>query len=108
MITVHDHPGAKLKHLARPYNVYNIFFILERARLIQQASVCVQAANIFTPAIQSPPSSDCSGYELLYLPELPPRYHDLQLPPNWYVPGKNAKRKHVATNGRELNLRFPI
>ncbi len=83
--------------LSRPCNVYNIFFILERARIIQQ--FCAQDA----PAIQSSSSSSINyfGYELLSLPDLPPRYCDLILPPDWFVPGKNAKRKHVATNGRE-------
>jgi len=86
--------------LARPCNVYNIFFILERARIIQQFCSGKDA-----PAIQLSPSSiNFFGYEQLSLPDLPPRYCDLILPPDWFVPGKNAKRKHVATNGRECKL----
>ena len=87
--------------LARPYNVYNIFFILERARIIQQ--FCAQDAPI---QLSSSPSINFFGYELLSLPDLPPRYCDLILPPDWFVPGKNAKRKHVATNGRECKHRL--
>jgi hypothetical protein len=100
-----DKANTKQQSLARPYNVYNIFFILERARLIQ---ACDQVAKYKTaPAKQLPSSSvDFSGYDLLYLPDLPPRYHDLLLPPDWYVPGKNAKRKHVATHGRESNKKI--
>jgi hypothetical protein len=84
----------------RPYNVYNLFFILERARLIQ---ACIEDVSSGTAAAnqQSSTSCDFAGYDQLCLPDLPPRYHGLQLTPDWYVPGKNAKRKHVATNGRE-------
>ncbi len=35
---------------------------------------------------------DLSGYGQICLPDLPPRYHNLQLPPNWYVPGKNQTK----------------
>jgi hypothetical protein len=96
---------TKQQSLARPYNVYNIFFILERARLVQ---ACEQAAMYkAAPAKHMPSSSaDFTGYDLLCLPDLPPRYHDLLLPPDWFVPGKNAKRKHVATHGRESNKKI--
>ena len=84
----------------RPYNVYNLFFILERARLIQ---ACIEDVSSGTAAAiqQSSTSYHVAGYDHLCLPELPPRYHGLQLPSDWCVPGKNARRKHVATNGRE-------
>ena len=96
---------TKQQSLARPYNVYNIFFILERARLVR---ACEHAANGKTaPAKQLPTSSvDFSRYDLLCLPDLPPRYNGLVLPPDWYVPGKNAKRNHVATHGRESNKKI--
>ncbi len=99
---IKNHDVIKQQSLARPYNVYNIFFILERARIVQ-AAIEHATNGATTPAKQLQSSSaDFSGYDLLCLPDLPPRYHDLILPPDWYVSGKNAKRKHVATHGREL------
>jgi hypothetical protein len=92
---------VKPQGLTRPYNVYNIFFILERARLLEE--VCAQGSNAKSRQPSSSPV-DFSEYDLLCLPVLPPRYQFLELPPDWYVPGKNAKRKHVATNGREFHL----
>ncbi len=89
---------AVRKVLARPHNAYNIFFILERAKLIQE---CVQEGYIEKAHSIHQVSSDLRGYNQLVLPDLPPRYQDLQLPPDWYVPGRNAKRKHKATHGCE-------
>jgi hypothetical protein len=101
MNTMENRIVVKPQSLARPYNVYNIFFILERARLIEE--VCTQGSNVKSRQPSSSPV-DFFGYDLLCLPDLPPRYRFLDLPPDWYVPGKNAKRKHVATNGREFRL----
>ena len=84
----------------RPYNVYNIFFLLERARLLQEASV-EDAKRTTTNFLSHPDVYPLS------LPELPPRYHGLNLPSGWYMPWTKAKRKHVATNGRE-STRTPI
>ena len=98
-------PNAK--KLARPHNCYNIFFILERERLIQQAkeeSSSKEKANDVTSnglkgGEGSASSYDLVGYESLSLPDLPPRYHGLSMENGWYVPGKNARRKHVKTHG---------
>lgn len=99
------HSVPKQQGLARPYNVYNIFFILERA-LISQAHSVHQNPHGETPTHQQLSSSiDFCGYDGLCLPDFPPRYTGLLLPLDWYVPGKNAKRKHVATNGSEFNKR---
>ena len=86
--------------IARPHNAYNIFFILERAKLIQDCinnGKCLNENESFIQQIICSP--DFRGYDHLILPELPPQYHDLQLPADWYVPGRNAKRKHKATHG---------
>ena len=104
----------KMTMLARrPYNVYNIFFILERAKIAQAheqqkkkgGKTRTVAAAIREKQLASASSSapgDLGGFDLVHLlPEFPPRYHDLKMPPDWYVPMGKANRKHVATNGCE-------
>ena len=89
--------------LPRAHSAYNIFFILERTRLAEDYSgegsppaTSPHIAKIASPVLEF------AGYDMLRLPILPPRFRDLQtLPLNWFVPGRNAKRKHVATNGSE-------
>jgi len=73
----------------RPYDEYNIFFILERERLLQENNHAY-SKQISFPVDQLCPlasSSDC-GFEL---PPLPPRYRHLILPKDWYRSDKNAK-----------------
>ncbi len=38
-------------------------------------------------------SYDLAGNDSLHLPDLPPQFQKLHLPPGWYVPGMNSKRK---------------
>ena len=90
--------ATRRKVIARPHNAYNIFFILERARLIHD---CVEGGSIEKARAIHLSSSDLRGYDQLVLPDLPQRYQDLELPPDWYVPGRNAKRKHEKTHGCE-------
>jgi hypothetical protein len=79
------------RRLAQPHNAYNIYFMLERYKLIHDMEgSCGTAAY------------DLNGYDLLTLPDLPPGFQNLQLPLGWFVPGKNSKRKHNKTHGREL------
>ena len=91
--------------LIRPYNNYNIYYILERELLIQtrsDATSCVmrhqhdqQNGSPFTKY------NNLTGYEYLELPPLPTRYQQLKLPHDWYMPGKkkNVKRSHTKTHG---------
>ena len=117
--------------ILRPYNSYNIFFILERVRIIEDRrkkedgvaslSSSSSPSNDDATRVSSPSSSsdnnsslDCNnipplcGYEHLELPPLPPRYAHLKtvLPSNWANPGKNksskSKRKHSRSHGCEL------
>ena len=90
IVITNAHQGMKIP---RPYNRYNVFFILERELLIQARK-----------GKQTPPTSrSFNGYESLDLPPLPPRYRHLQstLAPNWYAPGKQklVKRKHNKSHG---------
>ena len=95
------------KYLAKPHNCYNVFFILERQKLIQIQAMKYSWNGDGAPArVLNENVTDSlvepHGYHSLGLPELPQRYKGLTLENGWYVPGKNAKRKHVKTHGRKL------
>lgn len=91
-------------NLPKPYNNYNLFFVLERALIIhgRNSDPPAAAADTCTP---SPTATSFLGYDDMDIPPLPPRYQHVAstLPPNWYVPGKNSlvKRKHTKTHGGE-------
>ena len=87
-------PTAK-KTFARPHNCYNVFFLLERERLLQSRP----AYNPVTAAAAHSPVPDVAGYGYLEMPDFPTRYKGLVLPPGWYVPGRNRVRKHVKSHG---------
>lgn len=102
------------KRLAKPINVHNIFFKLERQRLIQENQQDMRRQKLISeiqgvkcetpPAVEQyyPYPPDLTGYEFLSLPDLPPRYQHVKMPPGWFVPGKDPKRKHVRVPGCEL------
>ena len=84
----------------QPSNAYNVFFTLERFRLIDTMA---NASSSESETNQQQKSYDLDGYESLALPDIPPRYQHLQLPMGWFVPGKNSKRKHTKSkNNCEL------
>jgi hypothetical protein len=85
--------------LAQPHNAYNIFFMLERQRLIHEMEKSCGTAAVDK---HQQLSYDLAGYDFLTLPDFPLRYQNLQMPEGWFVPGKNSKRKHVRSHGREL------
>jgi len=86
------------RRLVQPHNAYNIYFILERHKLIEEMEgLCGTAAVQHHRQI----SYNLTGYDFLTLPDLPPRFQNLQLPLGWFVPGKNSKRKHRKTHGCE-------
>ena len=113
-----DEPDApSMSSVQKPYNNYNVFFILERVRLIEARKKDKGAAvrddkksnHRSHQSISSNGGSiiaGSTGYEDLELPPLPSRYKHLRsaLPSNWFVPGKskNTKRKHKATHRREF------
>ena len=74
---------------------YNIFFQLERAFILQfnlNAEIDIEvAANVF----------DINQPTYAGLPPLPPRYASLILPYDWFLPGKEQrrKRKHRKSHG---------
>jgi hypothetical protein len=79
-----------------PHNAYNVFFTLERLRIVD---MMMDASSSESETNQLQKSYDLDGYESLVLPDLPQRYHHLQLPLGWFVPGKNSKRKHTKNRG---------
>lgn len=79
----------------KPYNCYNIYFILERERFLQSNSDYKRKT---TP----PRSNFITGYELLDMPDLPPRFENLDLPYDWYMPGKRKAVKRDRTKSHGL------
>jgi hypothetical protein len=77
-----------------PHNAYNVFFKLERLRIVD---MMMDASSSESETNQLQKSYDLDGYESLVLPDLPPRYQHLQLPIGWFV-GKNSKRKHTKSH----------
>lgn len=106
---------ANKDKVAKPYNNYNVFFILERELLIH-----ARGSGSGSPSPPSPISSsdggaiiDFMGYDNISLPELPPRYKHLEatLDANWYVAGKKklTKRKHTKSlHGGKSKPSFPL
>jgi hypothetical protein len=76
-----------------PHNAYNVFFTLERLRIVDMMMDASSSSESETDQLHK--SYDLDGYESLVLPDLPPRYQHLQLPLGWFVPGRNSKRKHT-------------
>lgn len=78
----------------KPYNRYNVFYILERERFLQ-------SNYNYKRKTVPPPSNFITGYELLDMPDLPPRYENLDLPYDWHMPGKHkaTKRYHTKSHG---------
>ena len=100
-----NHLTLPSMRLYQPHNTYNIYFMLERQRLIQEMEeVCG------TKAVQHHEQIlyDLAGYDFLSLPDFPPRFQNIQMPSGWFVPGKNSKRKHVKTHGCELLIMMPL
>jgi hypothetical protein len=78
-----------------PHNAYNVFFTLERRRIVD---MMMDASSSESESNKQQKSYNLDGYESLVLPDLPPRYQHLQLPMGWFVPGKNSKRKHTKSH----------
>ena len=70
---------------SRPYNRYNIYYILERNLLLQSNSEFKSKET--TDASCS--ANFITGYENLRdIPALPSRYAKLELSHDWYMPGE--------------------
>ncbi|EJK75208.1 hypothetical protein THAOC_03072 [Thalassiosira oceanica] len=79
-----------------PLNRYNLYCILERQRLVQSNPDYRPSENE-----RKLPSDIYTGYEGLQLPKMPPRYQDLVVAEDWFVPGKRklVKRPHRKVHG---------
>ncbi|KAL7533542.1 hypothetical protein ACHAWF_004533 [Thalassiosira exigua] len=79
----------------RPYNRYNLYFILEReSQVLARGGTTRWSSHRGAPRV--PP-----GYERLNLPPLPPRFAHLDVPEGWCLPGprRKEKRPHRKTHG---------
>jgi len=87
--------------LPQPHNAYNIYFILERQRLIDEMESRMWDPDAVKKEKEEFSLHDLtgSGYDFLSLPDFPPRFINLNMPHGWYVPGRNSKRKHVRSHG---------
>ena len=101
------------KPITRPFNSYNLFFILERAFLLEErhrANGSRSPLPTFGATSAKKTRRELTGYEFIDLPPLPPRYRHLEgtLPPNWYDPGRNKveKRKHEKTHACKRERKF--
>mmetsp|Transcript_614 Transcript_614/g.1274 ORF Transcript_614/g.1274 Transcript_614/m.1274 type:complete len:362 (+) Transcript_614:37-1122(+) len=78
----------------KPYNRYNLFFILERELILQQNN------PTYDPFEQLRAPDYLTGFEGIEMPsKLPERYSKLVLPPGWYLPGRNKRRSHKKSHG---------
>ncbi|KAL7528477.1 hypothetical protein ACHAXR_004942 [Thalassiosira sp. AJA248-18] len=78
----------------RPYTEYNIFFQVEREYILQNLGV--------VPPLKPEEVFVCSDKNYKGPEEMPPRYKDVILPSDWYIPGKSRrkKRQHRASHGK--------
>ncbi|KAL7537525.1 hypothetical protein ACHAXR_007885 [Thalassiosira sp. AJA248-18] len=84
----------------RPYNNYNLYFLLERELFLQERGVYpstnhAEEASTLQRSSSAGSHVDYSGIDL---PPLPSRYSALVLPDDWYV-HKKKRRAHVKTHG---------
>lgn len=91
---------------SRPCTEYNIFFQLERAYILQ-----VELNDTTTLPPDEVFRTSQHSYAAHNLPNLPARYARLSLPYDWFLPGKEKrrKRKHRKSHGKisfqELSLK---
>ena len=90
-------PKSKSKKTARPYNRYNIYFILERENLIVGLGGSGKWSKCSKDDVNEP-VKDESG-NALKLPPFPPRFAHLDVPANWCLPSKQKRRPHRRTHG---------
>ena len=81
----------------RPYNRYNVYFILERENVITSGG---GSTNLSSEARDPSRKIRYHGFDNLNLPPLPPRFANLELPLDWYIPGRGQKKRvHRKTHG---------
>lgn len=95
--------AKKPKIIDRPYNHYNLYFILERELLLQSKGVIT---DFLKDAVAESSGgfirhAKSDGYRDLDLPPMPPRFQAVILPSDWFVHGKKdkTKRRHRKTHG---------
>lgn len=84
----------KTKKNFRPYNRYNIYFTLEREKIIlTKGGLTTWQKDTWEPQPIK------RGYENLNIPPLPPRFSHLDVPEGWCMPGEQKRRPHRRSHG---------
>ena len=85
-------PISKMDRIPRPYNRYNLFYILERMRILQTKGARTESDEKDVSASHSMIATIAAT--------VPPRYRNVVMPHNWYLPKPNShKRLHQKTHG---------
>ena len=84
---------------SRPYNRYNVYFILERERLVLERGGSTKWSSMTKSNPEAAQVKE--GYEHLDIPkQLPPRFSHLYVPEGWYAPGPELKKRpHRRSHG---------
>lgn len=83
----------------RPYTPYNLFYLLERERVVQGQGddpsavreIAFERESMATERNEKRPEDDIP---------MPSRYKDVIFLPKWYEPNLKEKRKHRKTHGK--------
>ena len=81
----------------RPYTPYNLFYLLERERLVQGD---VQSSVKDVTFERESMAAERSGKRPEDDIPVPARYKNVVLLPKWYEPNLKEKRKHRKTHGK--------
>jgi len=102
--------NKRAKRKPRPYNHYNLYFILERELFLQQRGIfpstdqitpdaeALRSQQVLSQSLVSIVEPQQVNYNDIEIPTLPSRYSSLVLPKDWFV-HKKKKRAHVKTHG---------
>jgi len=83
---------------SRPYNRYNIFFLLEREGLVLSKGGSTKWSIKSNGTYLQP--NQITGYENIIFPPLPSRFAQIDyLPENWYISGQAKTRAHTKSHG---------
>lgn len=93
-------PGQEKKGATKqrkPYNNYNLFFMLEREKFLQNNGTF--PIDPTEAGVQRSDNTDSDiDYSDINIPPFPLRYAALTLPDDWYV-NKKKQRRHAKTHG---------
>ena len=83
----------------RPYSDYNVFYRLERMRILQSSGTKIDDATAATLT----PADHCDPFEH----PRPQKYVDIRLPPYWYSSYINGKAENVGGGPKRKHRKCP-